>query len=86
MNRSVDELFGAPHFPLRIATSEDGKIVVTCDSTPNKQWEGDTEEAAIRHARQDLTTLFVKDGLVQKPKWASEFEGAKPMDHDWLKD
>lgn len=87
MQRSSNEQFGPSSFPLKTTNLPDGRVKVTCTSMPAKEWFGEDEISATRHARNEIDVKFAKEGLAPAVKWAKDF-GAKPISpaEDWMKD
>lgn len=78
MNHATAENEGPLEFPLKVTKATEGEgFVATCPYVPEKSWAGADEEAAIRHANEELRVLRQSRQLQRVPKWAAEF-GARP--------
>lgn len=72
-SRNADE--GNLHFPLKLSKGADGRSLVTCNLAPKKVWGGDTDEKAIRAARNELKTMQERAQLADDtPAWSTSGE------------
>ncbi len=65
---------GALNYPLKVREQADGSFKVTSVYVRGQEWTGDSEESAIRHARNEIERIHGERELDTRPQWMVDGE------------